>query len=292
MMKTATPSPVKAIRAPAKLNLRLKVTGKRPDGYHELVSVMVPVALFDRLELRRTGRGRIDLSCRGRPVPVSEDNLIFRAARRFYSRTGIEPGISIRMTKRIPVSAGLGGGSSDAAATLRALNEIHGSPLDPGKLAEVAVGLGADVPFFLKRGPCLATGIGEVLSPIRNWPEFWYVIVSPPCTVSTAWVYANLNLTLTTGEYGYINRLLRKASFTIGELLENDLETVTIPRFPLIAAIKKALLAEGASGALMSGSGASVFGIFLSREQADVAKDRLALRGMGDVFSVGQVTGS
>ncbi len=292
MMKTATPSPVKAIRAPAKLNLRLKVTGKRPDGYHELVSVMVPVTLFDHLELRRTGRGRIDLSCRGRPVPVSEDNLVFRAAWRFYSRTGIEPGISIRMTKRIPVSAGLGGGSSDAAATLRALNEIHGSPLDPGELAELAVGLGADVPFFLKWGPCLATGIGEVLSPIRNWPEFCYVIVSPLCSVSTAWAYANLNLTLTTDEYGYINRLLKKPSFAVGDLLENDLETVTIPRFPLIGAIKRALLAEGASGALMSGSGASVFGIFLSREQADVAKDRLALRGLGDVFSVGQATGS
>ena len=139
--------------APAKLNIRLKVTGRRPDGYHELVSIMVPVSLFDHLELEMTRQGRIRLTCQGLSVPDNEENLVYRAARAFFSRTGLGPGLSLRLTKNIPVAAGLGGGSSDAACTLKALNDIWSNPLTSEELTELAVSLGADIPFFLKNRP-------------------------------------------------------------------------------------------------------------------------------------------
>ncbi|MBW1705339.1 MAG: 4-(cytidine 5'-diphospho)-2-C-methyl-D-erythritol kinase [Deltaproteobacteria bacterium] len=272
--------------APAKLNIRLKVTGRRPDGYHELVSIMVPVGLFDHLELERTRRGRIRLTCQGLSIPDNEENLVYRAARAFFSRTGLEPGLSVRLTKNIPVAAGLGGGSSNAACTLKALNDMWSNPLTSEELAELSVSLGADIPFFLKNRPCMAKGIGEILEPIEKWPGFWYVIVTPPVKVSTAWVYANLKLKLTTGEYDSIITYLESESFDIAEILENDLETVTASHFPVISTIKKALVAGGAKGALMSGSGPSVFGIFESKDQAISAKKHLISRDLGDIFVV------
>ena len=271
---------------PAKLNIRLKVTGRRPDGYHELVSIMVPVSLFDHLELERTRRGRIRLTCQGLSVPDNEENLVYRVARAFFSRTGLEPGLSVRLTKNIPVAAGLGGGSSDAACTLKALNDMWSDPLTSEELAALSVSLGADIPFFLKNRPCVVRGIGEILEPIEKWPGFWYVIVTPPVKVSTAWVYANLKLKLTTGEYDYIIAQLASESFDIAEILENDLETVTASNFPVINTIKKSLMDGGAKGALMSGSGPSVFGIFESKDQALSAKRRLISRDLGDIFVV------
>ncbi len=272
--------------APAKLNIRLKVTGRRPDGYHELFSIMVPVSLFDHLELEMTLNGRIRLTCQGLPIPVNEKNLVYRAAQAFFSRTGCESGLSLKLTKNIPVAAGLGGGSSDAAGTLMALNDMCSNPLTSGELAELAVSLGADIPFFLKNSPCVARGIGEILEPIEKWPEFWYVIVTPPIKVSTAWVYANLKLKLTTGEYDFIIACLVSDSFDIAEILENDLETVTVSHFPVINTIKKSLLDRGAKGALMTGSGPSVFGIFESKDQALSAKSHLSSRNLGDIFVV------
>ena len=272
--------------APAKLNIRLKVTGRRPDGYHELVSIMVPVSLFDHLEPEMTRQGRIRLTCQGLSVPDNEENLVYRAARAFFSRTGLGPGLSLRLTKNIPVAAGLGGGSSDAACTLKALNDIWSNPLTSEELTELAVSLGADIPFFLKNRPCIAKGIGEILEPIEKWPVFWYVIVTPPVKVSTAWVYANLKLKLTTGEYDSIIDYLKSEPFDVAEILENDLETVTASHFPVINIIKKALLDGGAKGALMTGSGPSVFGIFESKDQALSAKRRLISQNLGDIFVV------
>ena len=272
--------------APAKLNIRLKVTGRRPDGYHELVSVMVPVSLFDHLEVERTRRCGIRLTCQGLSIPDNEENLVYRAARAFFSRTGLEPGLSVRLTKNIPVAAGLGGGSSDAACTLKALNDMWSNPLTSEDLAELSVSLGADIPFFLKNRPCMVRGIGEILEPIEKWPGFCYVIITPPVRISTAWVYANLKLKLTTGEYDFIISLLKSGSFDPAEILENDLETVTTSHFPVINTIKKSLMDEGAKGALMSGSGPSVFGIFESKDQALSAKRRLISRDLGDIFVV------
>jgi len=277
--------------APAKLNIRLKVTGCRPDGYHELFSIMVPVSLFDHLELEMTFRGPIRLTCQGISVPDNEENLVYRAAQAFFSRTRRESGLSVKLTKNIPVAAGLGGGSSDAAGTLMALNDMCSNPLTSEELAELAVSLGADIPFFLKNRPCMARGIGEVLEPIEKWPGFWYVIVTPSVKVSTAWVYANLKLKLTTGEYDSIITQLESRSYDIAEILENDLETVTASHFPVINTIKKSLMDRGAKGALMTGSGPSVFGVFESKDQALSAERHLISRDLGNIFVVEGISG-
>ena len=272
------------VKAPAKLNLRLKVTGRRPDGYHELVSLMVPVDLFDLLELRVIRERRIELSSEGFQVPTDENNLAYQAAFSFFAEAGIRQGVAIKLTKNIPVAAGLGGGSSDAAATLMALNKIWSQPLTLSQLHTIAVQLGADVPFFLYGEPSLATGIGDVLEPLKKWPKFWYVIVSPPIQVSTSWVYGALKLELTRGEYDYIVKFLKNDPFTVSAILENDLEEVTSTRFPIIETIKAFLLNAGAKGALMTGSGPSVFGVFSSLNQALSAKQSLISQSLGDVF--------
>ena len=148
------------LRAPAKLNLRLKVTGQRPDGYHDLVSIMIPIDLCDVLRLELTSQNQIRLSCEGLSVPTDEKNLAFRAVQSFFTHTGFQKGLTIKLIKNIPVAAGLGGGSSDAAAALRVINEICGNPLSLSELHALAVGLGADVPFFLESKPSLVSGIG------------------------------------------------------------------------------------------------------------------------------------
>lgn len=273
------------IKAPAKLNLRLKVTGVRPDGYHELVSVMVPVDLLDSLELCITGSPTKNLVSGGYEVPVDETNLVLRAIEAFQEGSGINCGVNLRLQKNIPVAAGLGGGSSDAAAALLGMNEITGRPLSPGKLRDLAAKLGADVPFFLGCIPAIAQGIGDILEPIEQWRKHWYVIVTPPIHVSTAWVYRNYRLNdLTKDEYRYIKE--RLDTDFIAHILENDLETVTSLSFPTIEDIKRRLLELGAAGVLMSGSGPSVFGVFDQKQMALGARKRLVSLKLGDVFVV------
>lgn len=281
-MNTATYS----IKTPAKVNIRLKITGRRPNGYHELVSIMVPVDLFDILELNVHSGGQINIQSKGFEVPKDENNLIYLAASSFMSRLGIDNGTSINLIKNIPVAAGLGGGSSDAAATLLILNRIYSNPLSNSDLHDLAVKLGADVPFFLNCRPSLVTGIGDIIKPIPNWPELWYLIITPPIKVSTSWVYRNLKLELTTGEYDYILKILKNDTFSISRILENDLETVTSASFPIINTLKKLLMDADAEGAIMSGSGPSVFGVFLSYKKAAKAKDSLVSSKLGNVFMV------
>ena len=272
-----------AVEAPAKLNLHLRVTGRRPDGYHELVSVMVPIDLADRIEIRPASEG-IELACTGRSVAGGEENLVWRAARDFLYQGGVPQGASIRLHKRIPVAAGLGGGSSDAAATLLALDRIWPGRLGRKALFRMAVGLGADVPFFLSAVPAVATGIGEVLENLDYWPELWYVLVKPPIEVSTAWAYGQLRIQLTTRENDYINRFWGPGDFSVAELLENDLERVTETRFPVVTHLKQALMDAGAIGALMTGSGPTVFGAFGTESEARAAEQELISQELGDVF--------
>lgn len=277
---------IQRIKTPAKLNIRLKVTGRRPDGYHELVSIMVPVDLFDLLEITATPGRNADLACSGLPVPRDETNLVSRAAGAFFSRTGREQGLFIRLVKNIPVAAGMGGGSSDAAATLLSLNEMWGHPLSLKALHEIAAGLGADVPFFLYCRPSLATGIGDLLEPLPNWPKRWYVVVAPRLHISTSWAFQNLKLELTAGEYDYIKKYLVENPEAISPILENDLEKVTSASFPMIGAIKRQLLDAGAEGAMMTGSGPTVFGVFRSSGEAEGARAYMASQDVGDVFLV------
>jgi 4-diphosphocytidyl-2-C-methyl-D-erythritol kinase len=273
--------------APAKLNIRLKITGRRPDGYHELVSVMVPVTLCDEIRISPAAEG-IHLETVGLPVPADETNLVFRAAESFFSRLGIRPGLSIQLLKRIPVAAGLGGGSSDAAATLASLNRIFSHPLSDRELAAMALRLGADVPFFLSGRPCLATSIGEILEPLNRWPAWWYVLVAPPFAVSTAWVYGQFKLKLTSPDREYIVNTLKNGHFEPRDLLENDLEAVTAKRFPVIETIKEQLMAAGAEGALMTGSGPCVFGVFHSETEASSARAKIESQDLGSIFVVTQ----
>jgi len=275
------------VETPAKLNLILKVVGRRGDGYHDLFSLMVPINLVDRLTFS-SGPPGIHLTCHGIPVPDNESNLVVRAAKTFFSRIGRNPSLVMSLAKNIPVAAGLGGSSSDGAATLKVLNKLYGEPLDADGLAETALTLGADVPFFLYNLPSIARGVGERLEPIPAWPEYWYVIVTPPVSVSTAWVYNNLKLELTTSKNDYIVNPLRKDWSAIGTVLENDLETVTTARYPVIKSIKKAFVEAGADGALMSGSGPSVFGVFRSEEAARRAERYISSRVEGRVFLAGQ----
>ena len=265
------------------MNLRLKVTGRRPDGYHELVSLMVPIDLCDVLAFRVIAE-KVELVWEGLPVPNDEQNLVRRAARAFFAGSGVKGGVSVRVTKNIPVAAGMGGGSSDAAATLFSLNHLWARPLPSETLRELALQLGADVPFFLDPRPSIARGVGEVLEPVERWPDLWYVIVTPRFQVSTAWVYRNLRLGLTSNEYDRIKDQLSKETLVISQFLVNDLESVTSTQFPILDRIKKALLDAGAEGALMTGSGPSVFGVFGSRKQAEQAQEKILPQGLGRVF--------
>lgn len=272
------------LEAPAKINVHLKVTGRRSNGYHELISVMIPLSLVDRVEIRTMPEEGIELAHTGGAVVEGEQNLVWQAARAFLSKAGIRRGLSIRLHKRIPVAAGLGGGSSDAAATLLALDRIWPGFIDEQALFRMAVGLGADVPFFLSPGPTLATGIGDVLERLDYWPDLWYVLIKPPEEVSTAWVYEQLEMRLTTRENNYIFKILEQDTFSVAELLENDLEHVTESRFPVVKKLKETLLEAGAVGALMTGSGPTVFGVFHAAAEAEAAARKIIPRELGDVF--------
>jgi 4-diphosphocytidyl-2-C-methyl-D-erythritol kinase len=265
------------LRAPAKINLFLAVTGKRADGYHDLFTLMCAISLFDRLTLRFGGRG-IRVFCDHPAVPEDDANLAHCAASRFLDRLGASPGVTIRIDKQIPVAAGLGGGSSDAAAVLAGLNQVFGQPFGPEILQGMALTIGADVPFFLKAEPALATGIGERLQPVAPLVPYHVLTVCPDLSVPTAEVYKNLNLGLTKCEKKLKKLHLKTERFDALCFLCNDLETVTIVNFPQINEIKKALLGLGANGALMSGSGPTVFGLFADAGKAARAFGTLSQR--------------
>lgn len=272
------------IRAPAKINLNLRVVGRRRDGYHLLDTILLPVSLYDEIEIRKissparqknfTG-ARIEVACDDRRVPSGEKNIAHRAAQLMLCQAKKPPAIRIRIRKRIPVGAGLGGGSSDAAATLIGLNRLLKLGRSRKKLEKLALSLGADVPFFIRARPARARGIGERLLPIRGVPRFWLVIVYPGFPVSTAWAFKKLPLTLTKSVVNTSILPSLKRFDRLSDLLVNDLERVTLRRYPKMRALKERLLHQGAAGSLMSGSGSSVFGIFNSRRAALTALRRL-----------------
>jgi 4-diphosphocytidyl-2-C-methyl-D-erythritol kinase len=263
------------VRCPAKVNLYLRVVGRRPDGYHEVVTVMQPLTLADALSVTLAGEG-ISLSCDHPDLPQGDENLVWRAARKFQKETGLAPGVRLHLTKRIPVAAGLGGGSSDAAGALLALNELTGKPLPPGDLHRLASLLGADVPFFLAREPAVGRGTGTQLSPVTLLP-YWYLLVNPGVTLSTRWVYENLDLASLQG--------LPAAEAWDPEHPEtwvgNDLGTVALKRFPALAELLAGLSDAGAWCQGISGSGPTLFGLFPTRETAHQAglKLRRTFRG-------------
>jgi 4-diphosphocytidyl-2-C-methyl-D-erythritol kinase len=262
------------IEAPAKVNYRLDVLRKRPDGYHELRMVMQRIDLCDSIEITLSENPGIRVACGREGVPDGPGNIAWRAADLLLKLAERKPGIDIKITKRIPVAAGMGGGSSDGAAVLMGVNELLGLGLSEQRLMEIGVTLGADVPFFIFKRTALAEGIGERLSAIERVPAAWLAIVNPNIHVSTAWVYQNLQLT--TGRNENIIPRLYESIADICAILSNDLESVTVKRHPIIAEIKEQLLRAGACGALMSGSGPTVFGVFESEAAARRAATDLA----------------
>jgi 4-diphosphocytidyl-2-C-methyl-D-erythritol kinase len=286
------------IRAPAKINLRLRVVGKRKDGYHLIDTIVVPVSLYDEIDItkkRRHGAGEmnakhLEVTCDHPLVPGGEKNLAYQAASMLLKHNKIRESVHIHISKRIPVGAGLGGGSSDAAAVLVGLNRLLGLDYSLKKLEKIALPLGADVPFFIKRVPARARGIGERLTPIRGFSPLWLVIAYPGFPVSTAWVYGNLRLKLTKSSVNTSIISLLRSPDKIGRLLVNDLETVTASRYPEIGLLKEKLIRAGAAGALMSGSGSSVFGVFDSRRRAEQALRRLRKQEGVETFLVQTLT--
>jgi 4-diphosphocytidyl-2-C-methyl-D-erythritol kinase len=254
------------IQAPAKINLFLHVLDRRSDGYHELKTLMCCVGLHDTLSLKMGG-DQCTITCAHTDIPCDETNLALKAALVFNealkAETEIEPSnLTIHLTKRIPAGAGLGGGSSDAAAVLNRLNRHYAYPINRRRLMAMALNIGADVPFFIDGRPAIATGVGQVLSPYTGLSPWGVVIVYPGFEISTAQVFKNLNLGLTNHKKQLNYSLFKQGKFDAALLLSNDLETVAAHQFPVIGDIKKELLNQGAMGSLMTGSGSAVFGLF------------------------------
>jgi 4-diphosphocytidyl-2-C-methyl-D-erythritol kinase len=253
-------------RAPAKINLFLRVLGKRGDGYHDIFSLMQKISIFDELSFSPLPEG-IKIKCSELELPTNENNLVFRAAELIFSHMGYLGGIEITLDKKIPLSAGLGGGSSDAAATLMALNELCSFGLNKKELMELGSKLGADVPFFIFGNSAFATGIGDKLKICKNLPEIHVVLINPQFPLSTKAVYSGLNLGLTSEKINYsIPRLLNQGD--VVRELYNDLEEVSLKLHPELGDLKQILLRHGALGALMSGSGPTVFGIYSDEKAA------------------------
>jgi 4-diphosphocytidyl-2-C-methyl-D-erythritol kinase len=249
------------ILSPAKINLFLQVTGKRPDGYHELFSLMCCVSLYDTIYLQ-LDTDQITIDSSHPNLPLNETNLAHKAAALFFKTLGVSDGVKITIEKKIPVAAGLGGGSSNAASVLRGLNHYYGHPFSREQLSTMGLCLGADVPFLLYRKPAFATGVGEKLEPYTEQLPYHVIIVYPGFEVSTAQVFQNLNLRLTKCKKKIKKPFSKKTGFDAALHLCNDLEAVTISKHPEIKFVKEELIRQRALGALMSGSGPSVFGLF------------------------------
>jgi len=265
------------LKAPAKINLTLKVLAKLKDGYHRIDSVMVPITLYDVIEIRKTRKQaeRIAVRCGQPEVPEGKENLVYRAAALMLGQRAAAESIAIRIRKSIPVGAGLGGGSSDAAATLLGLNRLFRFGLSAPKLAALGAKIGSDVPFFIYQKPARIGGRGEKVKRLARLPTLWLVVLYPGFPVATGWAYRNVRPKLTKLVTNTSIIASLKTRESLGRILTNDLEAVTFPRYSELAVLKQKLLAEGALAALMSGSGSSVFGVFKSRVAARGAFRRL-----------------
>ncbi len=265
---------MRTVQSPAKINLILKVLRRREDGYHDIASLMQKVSLADEMQFA-PGRQGISLTCPGSDLPTGEGNLVVRAARALFTEAGFAGGVEIALRKRIPTAAGLGGGSSNAATTLVVLNDLFRFGFDRERLMQIGARLGADVPFFIYGDKARAFGIGEILEPAEIPSGMWVILVNPGFEVPTKWVYQSLNLPLTNTPVKYSIPSFSGAS-EIAAALTNDLERVTVSRYPVLAELKEFLLRHGALGSLMSGSGPTVFGLF--ENEPDTIEAEGALR--------------
>jgi len=275
------------VNARAKINLSLDVLGKREDGYHDVKMIMQSISLHDKVFLKLTDDKDIKISCDKRWVPSNSDNIAYKAAKILMDKFNLQKGLDIKIVKNIPVAAGLAGGSADAAAVLKGLNEMFSLDLKQEELMEIGKTIGADVPFCVKGGTMLAEGIGEVLTEIEPLKNVDIVLVKPKFSVSTPWVYKNLNLEkiISRPDTDYIISLIEKRDLkNLGKEMVNVLEAVTIKKYEVIGEIKERLVKLGAFGSMMSGSGPTVFGIFENRATAQKVYEEMSMDNRWDCF--------
>lgn len=268
------------LKAYGKINLGLDVVRRRDDGYHEVRMIMQTVGLYDRIDLFRRERPGIGIETNLYYLPNNENNLAYKAAKLLMDEFSVGEGVDIKIRKFIPVAAGMAGGSADAAAVLFGVNRMFSLGLSTGELMKRGVKLGADVPYCIMRGTALSEGIGEVLTPLPPVPQCQVLIAKPGVSVSTKFVYENLHVNRLPEEaHPDIDRLIRGIEARdlreIASHMGNILETVTIPAHPVIREIKEKMLDMGAVGALMSGSGPTVFGLFMSPSKAEAAYEEM-----------------
>lgn len=272
-----------SLKALAKINLGLDVVRRREDGYHEVRMIMQTIHLYDRLKITKTKTPGIEIHSNLPFLPVNENNLVYKAGKLLMDEFGIREGVRVDLLKRIPVAAGMAGGSSDAAAMLYGINQLFGLKLSRQALMERGVTIGADVPYCLMRGTALAEGIGEKLKQLPPMVKCPVLIAKPQISVSTKFVYQNLKLDehmvhpdIDTLIQDIRNKDLQAAARDMG----NVLETVTIPNYPVIAQIKEEMMHSGAVNSMMSGSGPTVFGLFENEKQAKKAYDDMKQTGL------------
>ena len=259
------------LKARAKINLGLDVVRKREDGYHEVRMIMQMINLYDKITLRKKTEPGITVTTNLSYLPVNEDNLVYRAAKLLMDEFQVDGGLEIELQKYIPGAAGMAGGSTDAASVMVGVNKIFQLGLNKKQLMERGVKIGADVPFCIMRGTALAEGIGEELTPLPAMPHCSLVIAKPKIHVSTKFVYGNLKVKELTEHPdidGQVQALRENDLEQLVARMGNVLETVTIPAYPVIDEIKHMMMKYGAMGAMMSGSGPTVFGIFEKEDKA------------------------
>lgn len=260
------------LESPAKVNLRLEILGKRKDGYHEIRTVFQKISLQDTLHFSLMPGKRIWIETNNPDLPTGKENLVHQAILSLKSRSTYQGSIRVLINKRIPLGAGLGGGSSNAATTLRALNQLLQLNLTRKELMNIGATIGADVPFFLMDGSAIGRGKGERLRKIEL-PLFWYILIYPNFEVSARWAYQNS--VLTKIKYRINLHQLFQSRRGVVRLLRNDLEPGVSRKHPEITLMKQMLLSSGAKGTLMTGSGPTVFGLFFTKEKADEAFQNL-----------------
>lgn len=265
------------LKAYAKINLGLDVLGRLPNGYHKVKMVMQTVGISDELTLEKA-EGEVTMTTDSAELPVDRNNLICRAAVLMRETYGIKEGVRIHLKKTIPIAAGMAGGSTDAAATMLGINRLFDLKRPREELMRLSVSIGADVPYCILGGTALSEGIGEILTPLAPAPACYVLVTKPDINVSTKYVYEHLDAAgkLQHPDIDGMVAAIEKGSLSgILERLGNVLESVTVPAYPVIDIIKKRMLALGAAGSLMSGSGPTVFGIFSDKATADHAREQL-----------------
>lgn len=271
------------LKAYGKINLALDVLRKREDGYHDVRMVMQTVGIYDGIELVKTNTGRIEIETNLFYLPTDQNNIVYKAAKMLFDEFNITSGLRIKLKKFIPVSAGMAGGSTDAASVMFGINKMFDLKLSNRQLMERGVKIGADVPYCLMRGTALSEGIGERLTKLPDMIKCPVLIAKPPISVSTKFVYENLNLNEVKEHPdidGMVEAIARKDLDGVAKRLGNVLETVTEKEYPVIGHLKELMMEENALNALMSGSGPTVFGLFRNDKDAYNAKERIKSSGI------------